>query len=876
MALASYLKEGGVSDIKVSQSIYSGLQQISQGSNFDQIANTLRPAFLNADLQILTRISASGDLKRSLNHLTDCEEVIKKINVARLFWAETLLSYYQWRSDVRAHEIHQAWILLGADMLAHYQSQKEILRVQDFSDLEAYTAQIMLSSDIAAYLQARLDAKYKHLLIDEFQDTNPIQWQILLSWLNAYGQDVHKPTVFLVGDPKQSIYRFRRADVRLFGVAKKYLEDNFSAKYHLFNETRRNSPAVLQAVNQVFGLSDLPETYPFKEQKRNASAKNLYGHGDVFLLPLISPKEIVKPLTRNALKLPYVDVNSETKQKQSYEEAVQVAKLIRWLKDSRSAQWNDFLVLMRSRTHLRQVENAFRDFGIPCDSPRQGGLLKTLEADDLIALLSVLVTPSDDLSLTQVLRSPIYSLSDDQLLNLVNYQQVNEFDSLWIAISKSDCFFHHAYTQIIRWVELAKTLPVHDLLDFIYHDAEIRLRYAQSVPALQLDRVLSNLDAFLLLALDLDGGRYPSLPRFIRELKQIKRGAEEESPDEGDSADQESDELTDSQTKRVRIMTIHAAKGLEARFVFIMNANANRFNKDSVGVLMNWPPESTSPTHISPFFSDKLKDLARQELRDEEEKIAEIENWNLLYVALTRAKESIYISGLEVSGSNGIAEKSWYGRLMKAGVPKISSELLTATDLSVSINENLVVELNEYLDFQVNWKGHSSPRLYFDEEIISVEQKILIDKGVAFHKLMEHLMRSNITESKDLPSEIHLMNWLSLDSSYVSDLRNAANHLLSSSITKKFFSDPLIMNSWNELDISDDAGRILRIDRLIELPNELIIVDYKMNIPDVGHDLYQKYSEQLATYRRCITSLRTDKPVKSYLLTPKGDVLELR
>jgi ATP-dependent helicase/nuclease subunit A len=213
---------------------------------------------------------------------------------------------------------------------------------------------------------------------------------------------------------------------------------------------------------------------------------------------------------------------------------------------------------------------------------------------------------------------------------------------------------------------------------------------------------------------------------------------------------------------------------------------------------------------------------------------------------------------------------------MKAGVPKISSELLTATDLSVSINENLVVELNEYLDFQVNWKSHSSPRLYFDEEIISVEQKILIDKGVAFHKLMEHLMRSNITESKDLPSEIHLMNWLSLDSSYVSDLRNAANHLLSSSITKKFFSDPLIMNSWNELDISDDAGRILRIDRLIELPNELIIVDYKMNIPDVGHDLYQKYSEQLATYRRCITSLRTDKPVKSYLLTPKGDVLELR
>ena len=96
----------------------------------------------------------------------------------------------------------------------------------------------------AAYLQARLDAKYKHILVDEFQDTNPLQWQILRSWLEGYGLDESKPSVFIVGDPKQSIYRFRRADPRLFKEAEDFLQHELNAVSLNQNITRRNAPKI--------------------------------------------------------------------------------------------------------------------------------------------------------------------------------------------------------------------------------------------------------------------------------------------------------------------------------------------------------------------------------------------------------------------------------------------------------------------------------------------------------------------------------------------------------------------------------------------------------------------------------------------------------
>ena len=878
MTLSDHLENGGITDKKNAKLIKDALGLHSHRSDLDQVAQILRPAFLTGEYQLLKNLSASGDLKKSLKNLHNPQEIESQIDQSRLSWAQVLMGHFQWAADHRAHRIHQAWVMVGVDILRHYQAQKESLRVQDFSDLEAYTAKMMLSSETAAYLQARLDAKYKHLLIDEFQDTNPLQWQILLSWLNAYGQDEQKPTVFLVGDPKQSIYRFRRADVRLFEQAKAYLEKHFHAVVHPFNETRRNSPAVLNAVNQTFSLEELPGTYPFKEQKRNPQATNHYGEGEVYRLPLIPYPEWEAQSNRNALETPFIDINKEAKESQSYQEAIQVGQLILKIKAEKNVGWNEFLILLRSRTPLPQIERAFRSLGIPCDSPRQGGLLKTLEAEDLIALLSVLLTPTDDLSLAQVLKSPLYSLSDNELMRLIQSKRQGNEESLWHLISRGDSELNPIAKQIGIWAELSRRLPVHDLLDHIYDSADLRVRYAESAPPLQRDQVLSNLDAFLGLALDLDGGRYPSLTRFISELKKIKRGAEEESPDEGDFSEDDDQETSDSNSQRVRILTIHAAKGLEARFVMLMNANSARSNQDHVGVLMNWQPEDDAPNHISPFFASKPKDLARQHLREQEEKIAEIENWNLLYVALTRAKESIYISGTQAKGAKSEApasEGSWYARLLKANVPEMDSDQLveSAHERALPIAE--LSHPSQIKDFVVSWEGSVTQVKSSHENIFNVEEQYLLDWGVAFHAVMEHVMRMPLTHIDQMPSAEELVAWLNLPSSLAIKARQSALNILGSAQANQFFFNPDILASWEELDISDESGRLLRFDRLIELPDRLIVLDYKLSIPEASSEAFRKYQIQMAVYRQAVSLLRPEKNVQSYLLSANGEVLEI-
>lgn len=871
--LSRCLVNGGKTDQKHAQLLQGALASFAEHPSIDLLAQTIRPVFLTVDLELLKKLTASVELQKSFKTQANADELIAQLNTTRSVWAQALLEHYQWHADHRAHRIHQAWVLVGSDILQHYQAKKEVLRAQDFSDLESYTAKLMSSSETAAYLQARLDAKYKHLLIDEFQDTNPIQWQILLSWLNAYERDESKPSVFLVGDPKQSIYRFRRADVRLFEEAQKYLERHFGAKVFAHNETRRNSPAVLGAVNQTFGLEELPNGYPFETQTRNPSVKNEFGHGEVYRLPLVPYPEIKKPLSRNAVDEPYIDLSSEARQIQSYQEALKVGHLILKIKSEKQVPWDQFLILLRSRTPLAFIEKAFRELGIPCDSPRQGGLLKTLEAEDLTALLSVLVMPSDDLSLAQVLKSPIYGLDDSDLMRLVTEKRQKNADCLWHIIQEESSPHHHLAIQIMGWLNKAKYLPVHDLLDHIYDSAQIRHRYVESAPKLQREQVLSNLDAFLGLALDLDGGRYPSLTRFISELKKIKRGAEEESPDEGDSlVDDDEQAEFDSSAKQVRILTIHAAKGLEARFVILMNANTSRSNQDHVGVLMNWQPDQSAPSHMSPFFSGKPRDLARQHLREQEDAIAQIENWNLLYVALTRAKESVYISGAAAKANQAINDLSWYGRLSRAGIPELEMDD-SFFETAQTIQEPKSMD-QSFKDFVVSWRGQARTALFAEDLVLSQDQQ-MIDLGVAFHLVMEHVTRLSLSNADQLPNAEALMSWLNLPRQLAQEARSCALMTLQSPATQHFFFDSNILQRWAELDIADSEGRLLRIDALVEYPDYLAILDYKLSIPQTDTELFKKYQKQLTVYESAVSALRPDKPLKTFLISAEGEVLEL-
>ncbi|HEY9145305.1 MAG TPA: UvrD-helicase domain-containing protein, partial [Thiobacillus sp.] len=156
------------------------------------------------------------------------------------------------QTDQRIWTLNRHGLLLGHALLAAYQDAKAQQGVIDFTDAEWQACRLLASEEHAPALALKLDARYRHLLLDEFQDTNPLQWQALSTWLlEARGADSDM-TVFMVGDPKQAIYRFRRGEARVFDAAADFLHTHFGAARFSTDMTRRLAPAVVAAINPVF------------------------------------------------------------------------------------------------------------------------------------------------------------------------------------------------------------------------------------------------------------------------------------------------------------------------------------------------------------------------------------------------------------------------------------------------------------------------------------------------------------------------------------------------------------------------------------------------------------------------------------------------
>ena len=842
-------------------------------------------------------------------------------------WGEAFREYLVWKSEQDIAAINQAWFALNESMIAHAQDKKENMRVRDFDDLEIGVSLLMADSANAAYLQSRLDAKYKQILVDEFQDTNPLQWQILRSWLDGYEIGGDKPKVFIVGDPKQSIYRFRRADPRLFVSAKQFMCHEWGAFYMEQGVTRRNAHQINKSVNDIFTGALVPDGYPFSEQHTCWSASDKgrptleYAHqGEAFLLPLVPYQEKQKELRHgsafdDAITDPYETVAVA----QRYEEGQRIGKLIchliatRMVADKegdqdiwRTARASDFLLLVKRRKYLPQYERALRDQGLVYDSSRLGGLLNTLEVDDLIALLTVLVTPRHDLPLAQVLRSPIFSFTEQQMQMLATAKSPDAYRSWWDALQDStDAGLQKAARYLKHWHVLGERLPVHDLLDRIYQEGDVRMRYGAVCQDRDRVQVLANLDAFLMLSLEQDGGQYPSLSRFIHQINAKRRGDDDETPDEGEvdaagddhlvEVDQESEMSDDERHKRVRLMTIHGAKGLEAPFVIVLDANNTDVTPDRIGVLMDWPPQERGPLHLSAFNSKTLTS-PRSEIDEAEKAIGEKENWNLLYVAITRARQGLWISGdaQKPNGNNatGLDNESWYGKAAAAGLTLyVTPEDLVAPVQSrpeLPRNQNKSVMLD---DFVLEWPLalNSEKQLLSDieagvtvevfageDEAITEPDPEVLEEGTNFHKLLEFLTPDSGNQNKPpMPSEQELMNWLSMGQESAQKLLHQVKTVLEAVKLKRYLSSGEWIAAWNELDLVSAGGKGSRMDRLVELDDHLAIIDYKLTIPAVGSEKYEKYRKQLQGYQVGLKAIRKDKTIKTFLISALGELHEV-
>ncbi|MEQ1533756.1 MAG: UvrD-helicase domain-containing protein, partial [Sideroxydans sp.] len=584
------------------------------------------------------------------------------ITCAALF--DTLQAVRDTQAEQQAYRLNEAVLHCGMAFLERYQALKSQKQQMDFSDLEWQLCRLLQQSEHAETMQYKLDSRYRHVLLDEFQDTNSLQWQILRAWFDAAVAVESQPTVFVVGDPKQSIYRFRRADARLFGVAREYLQEYFNAETLGNSLTRRNSQPVVDAVNAVF--REQPDGFEFVEHQTHQT--ELPGH--VLVLPLSAALPLPQAgegrgedlsealILRNPITTPREEAEDGARHIEAVQFADQLKTIVSdWSVNDegkvRRATYGDIMVLVRSRTHLAVYEEALRAKHIPFISSRRGGLLDTLEAEDVQALLMFLITPFADLALAQVLRTPIFACSDADLMSLATGEKTSWWQRLQ-QLSEPSSTLKRALELLQRWLALADKLPVHDLLDRIYFEGDVVARYSAVLPNEIRAKVTANLHAFMEIALSVDAGRYPSLPRFLQELSEL-RDSNDDAPDEGKLG---------TAGDAVRIYTVHESKGLEAPIVWLLDANAEKKNRDGNDVILDWPTHEAHPLHFSLYTDQASRGKKRAPLFELDAAQQAREEMNLLYVAMTRAQQALIVSGNQ--GAKETKQITWYGRIAAA------------------------------------------------------------------------------------------------------------------------------------------------------------------------------------------------------------------
>lgn len=740
--------------------------------------------------------------------------------------------------------LNEALFIVGAAYLDRYQAIKAERRVFDFADLEWQAYRLLTNEEHAAYLQSRLDARYKHILLDEFQDTNPLQWHIVRSWLNAYGADGDQPSVFIVGDPKQSIYRFRRAEPRVFAAASDMLAA-LGADILRTNQTRRNAAAIVDALNAGFTANAIfsPQT--------TASTQV----GAVWRLPLVRlDKDKASKPAALSLRDPLNAPREEEEDARRLEEGRAAAQAILRAKSAlsvmREVHWRDVMLLVKKRAHLTGYEFALREAGIPFVSDKRGGLLDSLEIADLIALLTFLITPADNRALAHVLKSPIIGAADDDLIALAQRSEPTWWLRLRAALADgASAPLQRAGSLLEKWLHAAPRLPVHDLLDLVLHEGQLMERYAQVAQPLVRSQVIGNIEAFTALALNLDAGRYPSLPKFIDALSTLKNGADNDAPDEAN---------IDAAVDAVRILTIHSAKGLEASIVVLLDANHSDPARDDIGILCDWPQHASAPTHFSAFGRKSERGLAREALFAEEEKLKSQEDWNLLYVAATRAKEMLIISGVagaRNASADGTVEGSWYAR--SSHIPEIAPDEFRN-------------ERTGFKEIAFSLPVFNPSVLMAIPELPKIPCNDAIDEGVALHALLERLTHLHSWPIR-MPDAEAVARWLQCSLALASIVRTQAVTILAQPHLERFYNPAHYSAAHNEMDVIVDR-ELLRFDRLVVFDDAVWILDYKRNLLDSERLAYQA---QLARYRAAGQAVFPGKNMNTALITADGRLWQM-
>ncbi|MBN8828353.1 MAG: UvrD-helicase domain-containing protein [Sphingobacteriia bacterium] len=511
----------------------------------------------------------------------------------------------------------------------------------DFNEVLYKTKELLLNKEHSDWVLYKLDGGLDHFLIDEAQDTNPIQWQIidaLTAEIHSGANDLDNPkTIFIVGDEKQSIYSFHGADPTFFNYKKLILEKQMHIAMQNFkiiplNKSYRSAPPILEVTDKIFSL-DVAKIIS-NEKISHSTVKEFY-IGKVNIWPIVH-KDLQAEYVANEIEKWFID-KKKLPNKNRFIEPSDIMILVR--------RRGEFLSSLVNELNLRNLPNT----GLDQVNPN-----KNIIFLDILSIFKFINLPLDELNLAALLKSPLFNLSESDLLSFLFEREKNLFNNI-SSNSISE--------------KLSKLLHLKNMkIDEIFEQAQILLDIHSIYSKIYGNEAIFIIEEFEEIIYEfINENKLPTLSEFILLLENndllIKK------------------ELDNNQNK-IKITTVHGSKGLQAPIVILADAQEIPINRSK----LLWKNDETPML----FLKIGAKSEIINNILEEEQIFQYAEYLRLLYVAITRAEDEFCI--ISASNKDSINEKSWYS-LTKLAIEQFSNHILINNRL-IYTNEDLS-EINE-------------------------------------------------------------------------------------------------------------------------------------------------------------------------------------
>ena len=564
------------------------------------------------------------------------------------------------RRAARAADLAHAALVVIRAVFENYQNAKRLRGMLDYDDLITETRNLLHQRSAAAWVLYKLDGGIDHVLIDEAQDTSPYQWEIVKSLTEEFFSGLGRErgqlrTIFAVGDEKQSIFSFQGADPGQFDINRRHFAELITgADQHLYEvpliTSRRSAPEILAFVDRVFESATARAGLTYSGAGIVHRAHRQTAKGGIELWSALKPEEEEETDY-------YAPVDTVQKESPVARLAALVAgKIDGWLKagarlpdHKRPIQPRDIMILLPRREPFgSEVIRQLKQKRVPVAGADRVRLNEQIAVMDLIALGRFVLQREDDLNLAALLRSPLCGLGEEDLFGLAHGRNAD----LWSALVARRADFAGAHDFLTALLERADYAPPFEF----YSHALTTLGGKEKLLARLGMESADAIEEFVSLTLTYERSHSPSLEGF---LDWVERGSVEIKRDMEHGRDE------------VRVMTVHGAKGLEADIVILPDTTSLPEPPSRKGHLLY-----DQDRVLFPLADGQAPEIVKQaKARAEAETLRE--HRRLLYVALTRARDRLYVCGFE--NKKGIKEGSWY-KLTHAAAESLGVKVTEGAD----------------------------------------------------------------------------------------------------------------------------------------------------------------------------------------------------